>query len=64
MSEKKLTKEQSEKIEAIKQEWLDAADKYLSESDNKQILDGGDTKALVQLQMEYKERIQKVLDEE
>lgn len=63
MSEKKLTKEQSKKIEAIKQEWLEAADKYLSESGNKQTLDGGDTKALVQLQMEYKERIQKVLNE-
>ena len=68
MSEKKLTKEQHEKIEALRKEWLEEAAPYLVErkNRNKNIcrLDGSDSQALFQLQIKYKEKIQKVLNNE
>ena len=68
MSEKELTEEQREKLEALKREWLEEAEPYLVERKNRNknicILDGSDSKALFQLQIKYKEKIQKVLNNE
>ena len=68
MSEKELTEEQREKLEALKREWLEEAEPYLVErkNRNKNIcrLDGSDSQALFQLQIKYKEKIRKVLNNE
>lgn len=63
MSEKNLTKEQ--KIEALKQEWLEEAKPYLeNESDQKSEphLDGPDSTALFIIQEKYRAKIKEVLE--
>lgn len=65
MSKKNLTKEQ--KIETIKQEWLEEAKPYLENEldlkDNPH-LDGPDSTALAKIQENYKTKIKEVLEKE
>lgn len=63
MSEKNLTKEQ--KIEALKQEWLEEAKPYLdrkSDRKNHTHLDGPDSTALARIQEKYRAKIKEVLE--
>lgn len=64
MSEKNLTKKQ--KIEILKQEWLEEAKPYLEKkSDQKDNphLDGPDSTALSIIQEKYRAKIKEVLEE-
>lgn len=67
MSGRSLTKEQQEKIEALKEQWLEEAAPYLEAEHNPQPavgarLDGPDTVALAQIQAKYQKKIKKVIN--
>lgn len=67
MSEKSLTKEQKEKIEALREQWLEEVEPYLEDGHNPQPvvgarLDGPDTVALAKIQAKYKRKIKEVID--
>lgn len=64
MLEQELSKEQMEKIEDLKQQWLDEAEVYLKDDVSivrHQHLDGENSEELARIQFEYIKKIQDII---